>query len=151
MCVSVISLIQKQIAAESTNLAFYICITSRCYLKLLWRSDKNSVHRATQKNSNRLRSMDGCSCKWIFVYFDCAECNKIHIDFCHRQKHVNYRIWNELHAWLINRRTQNNLDVWTMKARNCRSFISCYFMQILNNLNLKHTMRYIRIHMQCTG
>ena len=35
VCVPVISITQKQIAAESSNLAFFICIIGRCYLKLL--------------------------------------------------------------------------------------------------------------------
>ena len=34
VCVSVISITQKQITAESSNLAFYICVIGRCYLKL---------------------------------------------------------------------------------------------------------------------
>ena len=33
-CVSVISITQKQIAAEPSNLAFYICVICRCDLKL---------------------------------------------------------------------------------------------------------------------
>ena len=62
------------------------------------RSDKNSVYRDTQKNSNILRPVDGISCYGIFVFLDCAECNEIHINFCYGKKHVNYTIWNELHA-----------------------------------------------------
>ena len=34
VCVSVISITQKQITRESSNLAFYICIIRKCYLKL---------------------------------------------------------------------------------------------------------------------
>ena len=34
VCVSVISITQKQITAETSNLVFYICIMRRCYLKL---------------------------------------------------------------------------------------------------------------------
>ena len=34
LCVSVISINQKQITAETSNLVFYICIIYRCYLKL---------------------------------------------------------------------------------------------------------------------
>ena len=34
MCVYVISISQKQIAAESSNLVFYICIICKCDLKL---------------------------------------------------------------------------------------------------------------------
>ena len=34
VCVSVINLTQKQIIAESSNLAFYIWVIGRCYLKL---------------------------------------------------------------------------------------------------------------------
>ena len=41
--------------------------------------------------------------------------------------------------------------MWVTMAGNCRSFISCYFEQFLNKLNLKNTIRYIRIHIQCTG
>ena len=33
VCVSVISITQKQITAESSNVVLYICITGRCYLK----------------------------------------------------------------------------------------------------------------------
>ena len=33
VCVSVISMTQKQITAEPSNLVFYACIISRCYLK----------------------------------------------------------------------------------------------------------------------
>ena len=32
--VCVISITQKEITAESSNLAFYICVIGRCYLKL---------------------------------------------------------------------------------------------------------------------
>ena len=34
VCVPVINITQKQIAAESSNLAFNICVIGRCYLKL---------------------------------------------------------------------------------------------------------------------
>ena len=63
VCVSVISITQKQITAESSNLAFCICIKCRCYLQnILYRSNKNSVHRGTRKNSNTILPLD-----WIFV------------------------------------------------------------------------------------
>ena len=35
LCASVTSVTKKQITAKTSNLAFYICITCRCYLKLL--------------------------------------------------------------------------------------------------------------------
>ena len=57
--------------------------------------------------------------------------------FFHGQKHVNCRIWNELHAWFIYRVTQNNSYMWVTMARNCRNFISCYFMQFSNKLDIK--------------
>ena len=60
--VSVISITQKQIIAESSNLVFYNCIVGRCYLKLFKRSNKNSVYRGTLKNSNTLWPKDGISC-----------------------------------------------------------------------------------------
>ena len=71
---------------------------------------------------------------------------------CYGQKHVNYRIWNELHTWLIHRATQNYSDRWVTMAGNYLklSIISCYFMQFLNKLNLKSTIRYIIIYDQCT-
>ena len=40
VCVSVVSITQKQVAAETPNLVFYICFICKCYLKFLWRSDK---------------------------------------------------------------------------------------------------------------
>ena len=76
---------------------------------------------------------------------------KFHIYFYHGQKHVNYTIWDELRAWLIYRATQNNSGMWMIKAGKCRSFISCYFIQILSKLNFKYTIRYIGIYIQCTG
>ena len=36
VCVSVISITEKQITAEALNLVFYICIIHRCYLKLFF-------------------------------------------------------------------------------------------------------------------
>ena len=36
--------------------------------------------------------------KYIFQHLDFAKYNEIHIYFCNSQTHVNYRIWNELHA-----------------------------------------------------
>ena len=54
--------------------------------------------------------------------------NEIHIYFCYGQKQVNYRIWNELFAWVINRAIQNNSDMWVTMAGNCWCFIFCYFM-----------------------
>ena len=38
VCVSVISITENQITAESSNLAFYICVIARCYLKLFIKS-----------------------------------------------------------------------------------------------------------------
>ena len=32
-----------------------------------------------------------------FLY-DCGKYNEIHTNVCHGQKHVNYRIWNELQS-----------------------------------------------------
>ena len=40
ICVSVIGITQKQITAESSNLAFYICVIGRCYLKLFIKTGK---------------------------------------------------------------------------------------------------------------
>ena len=34
VCVCAITITQKQITAESSNLEFYICNTGKCYLKL---------------------------------------------------------------------------------------------------------------------
>ena len=48
------------------------------------------------------------------MYLDCTKYNEIYIYFCHGQKHVNYRIWNELHAWFIYRATQSISDMWVI-------------------------------------
>ena len=62
LCVCVISMTQKQITAESTNLAFYIWVIGRCYLKRFIKSDKNSMYSGIQKNFNTLKPMEGISC-----------------------------------------------------------------------------------------
>ena len=41
VCLSVISITQKQITAETSNLVFYICIMYRCYLKLFVKIGQN--------------------------------------------------------------------------------------------------------------
>ena len=59
---------------------------------------------------------------WIFVYLDWGKHNEIHMCVSHRQEHVNYRICNELHAWLMYRTTQNDSDMLVTMTGNCRSF-----------------------------
>ena len=71
-----IRITQKQIipVAPTPNLVFYFSIICRCYLKFLWRSDRQSAHKT--KNSNTLWLMEGISCYWICVYVDCTKYNK---------------------------------------------------------------------------
>ena len=52
LCVTIISITRNQITEESSNLAFYICIIGRCYLKLYKDRTKTLRTRGTQKNSN---------------------------------------------------------------------------------------------------
>ena len=59
VCVTSISVIQKQFTAGILNLVFYICIAHRCYLKLFMKIEQNSAYRGTQKDSNILQPMDG--------------------------------------------------------------------------------------------
>ena len=64
VCVSVISITQKQITAETSNLVFYICIIYRCYLKLfIGNIDRRKTkYRGTQKYSSTLRHMERIFC-----------------------------------------------------------------------------------------
>ena len=55
------------------------------------------MYRDSQKNFNTLRNIEGVSCQGTSVYLNCGKYNEIHIYDCHGRKHVNYRIWNELH------------------------------------------------------
>ena len=71
-CVTVISITQKQITAETWNLVFYICIKYRCFLKLFIKIGQNSVYRNTQKNSNTLRPMDKIPCWFNLISLDCT-------------------------------------------------------------------------------
>ena len=65
---------------------FYIYIIDRATWNFLWKLNKNSVYRASQKNSNTLRSMEGISSYWIFFErHDCTKCNKNNIHFCTAQ------------------------------------------------------------------
>ena len=135
VCVYVISITQKQIAAETSNVVFYICIVHRCYLKHFIKIGQKLCVQEHTKNSKTLRLMDGISCWWIFLYLDCGKYKEIQTCVSYDHKHVNYRIWNKLQAWLIYRPTQNISDMWMTMARNCRNFICCYFMQFLNELS----------------
>ena len=101
LCLCLIGIIQKHISAEISNLVFYICIMYRCYLKFFIKIGQKLCVQGHTKNSNTLRPMDEISCYWIFLYLECGKHKEIHIYVCHGRKHVNYRIWNELHAWLI--------------------------------------------------
>ena len=51
MCVSVsvISITQKLVTAETSNLVFYICITYRCYLKLFYEDRTKSLCTGAHK------------------------------------------------------------------------------------------------------
>ena len=66
VCQSVISTTPELIGAEIPNLVFYICIINRCYLKLLWRSDKKSAYSGTKKNLKTSGPVDGISSYYIF-------------------------------------------------------------------------------------
>ena len=59
VCVSVITTIQKQIKAETSNLVFNICIIYRFFLKLFI---KIGLCTGAQKNSNTLSPMEEISC-----------------------------------------------------------------------------------------
>ena len=61
VCVSVISISQKQMTADSSNLAFYICIIGRYCLKLFIKIGQKSVYSGAQKKSNTLQPMGGIS------------------------------------------------------------------------------------------
>ena len=71
------------------------------------------------------------------------------LHFCPGQKHVNFIIWNELYAWLTYMATQINLGMSVTMAKNCRNFISCYFMLFSNISDLKNTIICIRNYIQC--
>ena len=58
----VISITQKQITAETSNLVFNIRITYRCYLKLFIKVGQKLGVQGHTKNSNTLRPMDEISC-----------------------------------------------------------------------------------------
>ena len=61
VCASVISITQKQITEETSNVVFKISITYRSYFKLFIKIEKNSVYMGTQENSITLRPMDEIS------------------------------------------------------------------------------------------
>ena len=61
VCVSVISIIKKQITAESSSWAFYICIIGRCYDHFIKIGQKLCV-QGHPKDSNTLRPMEGSLC-----------------------------------------------------------------------------------------
>ena len=62
MCMSVISLTQKQITAESSNLIFYICIMYKRYLEPFIKIGQKLCTQGKQKNSNKLRPIERISC-----------------------------------------------------------------------------------------
>ena len=92
LCLSIISITGKQIAAEISNFVILIWIICSCYLKFFIKMG--------QKNSNTLRPMDRIS-YFILVYLDCTKYNEINIHFSHAQKHVTNRIWHEYHSKLV--------------------------------------------------
>ena len=128
VCVSVISITQKQIIAGTLNLVFYICILHRCYFKLFYKDRIETVHRGTQKNSNAVWPMEAISCYWNFTHLDCIKYNKINVYFYHDEKHVNNRIGYEGHSKIVYRVTKRNSNTWVIISENCWMFISCYFV-----------------------
>ena len=137
VCVSLISIIQKQNTAETWKLVFYICIMYRCYLKLFI---KIGQKLCVQGHTKEFLYITAYGLFFMLVSFRILRLhkyNEIHIYFCCGQKQVNYRIWNELFAWLIYRAIQNNSDMWVTMFGNCWSFIFCYFTEFLNKLNSK--------------
>ena len=139
-----------QIAIETSNLVFYFCIIYS-YLKLFTKIGQKLCVQGQTKEFNTLRPMDWISYCWIFTYLDCGKYNEILIHVCDGQKHVYFIKWKELQARLIYRATQNNSGIWVTTAVNYRNFISCYFKQFSNKLDLKNTIRCIRVYIQCTG
>ena len=62
VCVTVISITQKQITVETSNLIFYICITYRCYLRIFIKMGPKFCEQEHTKNSNTLRLTVKVSC-----------------------------------------------------------------------------------------
>ena len=62
MCVFVISTTQKQITAESSNSAFYICIVWTCYLKLFNKCGKKFCVQGHTKTFLYIKA-----CGWNFL------------------------------------------------------------------------------------
>ena len=85
MDVSGNTIIQKQIIAETSNLAFYICIICYCYLKLSIKIGQKFSVQGHRKISNALRRMDVItywsissilSSKLLSVYLVCSKYNE---------------------------------------------------------------------------
>ena len=74
--VPVNSITQKQVIAETSNMAFYICAIGRCYLRLFIKIGQKVCVQG-KKNSNKLRSMGWISYYWIFAYLDFSKYNEI--------------------------------------------------------------------------
>ena len=55
MCVSVISITQKKIAADTSNFVFYICILFKCNIKLSMKIGKKLCVEGITKNFNTLK------------------------------------------------------------------------------------------------
>ena len=49
VCVSVISITQKQIIPDTSNLIFYFCIMYRCYLKLFYKNQTKTLSTGEHK------------------------------------------------------------------------------------------------------
>ena len=58
-------------------------------------------------------------------------------------------IKNTIHIFSAGQQ-KNNSDIWITVAGNYWRFISCYFIQLLNKLNLKNTVQCLKIYKQYT-
>ena len=57
MYVCVISITQKQITAETSNLVFYVCIKNTDAILNFYEDQTKTVYRGTQNNSNILHDL----------------------------------------------------------------------------------------------
>ena len=135
VCVTFISITQKEIVAETSNLVFYICITYRCYLKLFIKIGQKLYVQGHPK----ILIHYGLWTEFLVSKYQYIQ-TALNLYFCHGEKHVICRIQNEQRSRLVYRQPKK---IGCMRVFD-QKLLKLNFMQFLNKLNWKRTIRCIR-------